>query len=39
MPILEVPLANASVEGSGVQQKMVNIGLLIFPQGRGYMLA
>jgi hypothetical protein len=37
-PILEVPLGNASVEGAGVQQKMVDIGLLILPNlGRGML--
>ena len=38
MPILKVPLGNASVEGAGIQQKMVNIGLLVFPElGRGVL--
>ena len=31
MPILKVLLGNAPVEGLGIQQKMVNIGLLVFP--------
>lgn len=38
MSVLEIPLHNPSVKGTSIHNKVINIGLLVFPElGRGML--